>query len=319
MRASNVGSRLLTTPCEGGRLREGQNAKFVTGAYSPLHFYRFTPHHSSGTKRPLPSASSCTPGPGPHLKQQRGSDDYTPGGASLDVGLRKNIIHLHYDLLWTPEEIAPTIVSPRLEGGVCVTTVTRVIDFFEVHWHVEDVPRKPRRRKMVEPHVLMLISIIVETPWLFLDEIADELKTRCGGVRYLPGLCYATLSARGYSLKNMRRKARQRCENQRFLYFLAIGKLVMHPSQLVFADEVGQDGRGSRRRRWWGPVGSDVEITEFLTRGKHISILALYGYAGFVDFDFLEGGFKADDFMSAVEFMIIPHLRGLRVGYLSLL
>ena len=83
----------------------------------------------------------------------------------------------------------------------------------------------------------------------------------------------------------------------------------MHPSQLVFADEVGQDGRGSRRRRGWGPVGSDVEITEFLTRGKHISILALYGYAGFIDFDFLEGGFKADDFMSAVEFMIIPHLR----------
>jgi hypothetical protein len=52
-----------------------------------------------------------------------------------------------------------------------------------------------------------------------------------------------------------------------------------------------------------------VDITEFLNRGKHISILALYGINGFIDFDYVEGGYTADDFLSAVQFMIVPHLR----------
>ena len=117
------------------------------------------------------------------------------------------------------------------------------------------------------------------------------------------------LKRRGYSLQVMRRIARQRDEEQRFRYFLALSRILMRPSQLVFADEVGQDGRGSRRRRGWGEVGAGCDITEFVNRGKHISILALYGITGFIDFDYKEGGYSAEDFISAVEFMIIPHLR----------
>ena len=43
---------------------------------------------------------------------------YTRGGAPLEVALKKNIIHLHYDMLLTPEQITPLIVSPRCEGSV---------------------------------------------------------------------------------------------------------------------------------------------------------------------------------------------------------
>lgn len=107
----------------------------------------------------------------------------------------------------------------------------------------------------------------------------------------------------------MRRVARQRCEYQRLKYFIAMSKIVTRPSQMVFADEVGQDGRGSRRRRGWGVRAAGVDIIEFLNRGKHISILALYGIHGFIDFDYVEGGYTADDFLSAVQFMIVPHLR----------
>ena len=35
------------------------------------------------------------------------------GGAPLAVAVKKNIVHLYYDLLLTPEEIAPLILSPR--------------------------------------------------------------------------------------------------------------------------------------------------------------------------------------------------------------
>ena len=57
----------------------------------------------------------------------------------------------------------------------------------------------------------------------------------------------------------------------------------------------------------WGEVGAGCDIREFLNRGKHISILAVYWITGFIDFDHKEGGYSAKDFISAVEFMIIPH------------
>jgi hypothetical protein len=72
---------------------------------------------------------------------------------------------------------------------------------------------------------------------------------------------------------------------------------------------VGQDGRESRRRRGWGKVGAGCDITKFLNRGKHIYNLALYGITGFINFDRMEGGYSAEDFLAAVEFMIIPDLR----------
>ena len=218
-------------------------------------------------------------------------------------------MHLYYDRLLTPEEIAPLILSPRkVSSGVDVRTVRAVLDYFDVYHHVEDTLPAPRALKILAPHTEMLIEIVKSTPWLFLDEISAELDTRCH-VKYLPGYCCAMLKRRGYSLQVMRRIARQRDEKQRFRYFLALSRIMMRPSQLVFADEVGQDGRGSRRRRGWGEVGAGCDITEFLNRGKHISILALYGITGFIDFDHKEGGYSAEDFISAVEFMIIPHLR----------
>ena len=35
------------------------------------------------------------------------------------------------------------------------------------------------------------------------------------------------------------------------------------PEQVSFADEIGQDGRWSRRKSGWGPIGESVIITEY--------------------------------------------------------
>ena len=241
------------------------------------------------------------------VKRQR-PDSGKYGGPPLSTESKKQIIHMFFNMLMTPEEIAPLVESPRNPArGVDVRVVTGVLGFFDIHHH-DEVIRTPRTLRMPDRHIDVLVEIVQGTPWLYLDEIADELDARCH-VKYLPGLCCAMLKRRGHSLQVMRRIARQRDESKRFRYFLALSKVLMRPSQLVFADEVGQDGRGSRRRRGWGEVGAGCDIREFLNRGKHISILALYGITGFIDFDYKEGGYSAEDFMDAVEFMIIPHLQ----------
>jgi transposase len=265
------------------------------------------PNHLTASETPtfrIPTLGNRPAG----TKRQRGSAEYVPGGPPLPVALRKQIVHLFFDLDMTCSQIAPLVFSPRVHGGISVGTVYRWVNFYDAYGHVEDMGRAPRACIMLDAHLASLILIVTRKPWMYLDEISEELRGLCG-VTYNPGLCYTTLKRHGYVLKVMRRKARQRDEEKRFEYFLALSDVMTSPAQLVFADEVGQDGRGSRRRRGWGPRGQDLEITEFLNRGVHISILALYGHAGFIDFDYVTGGYSAGDFLSAVEFMIIPHLR----------
>ena len=67
-------------------------------------------------------------------------------------------------------------------------------------------------------------------------------------------------------------------------------------------------GAGAGAEAGVAPFGESVITTECLNRGKHQSILALYGIEGFLAFDFKEGGYDADSFIAAVESTIVPHL-----------
>jgi transposase len=230
-------------------------------------------------------------------------------GGEIPQPVREVIVHMHKCCRMSAQEIAPLIPSPIFsDAGVHVRTVQKVLEREKTTGSVVDFMRVARARKMQETHAGKLINIVTERPFLYLSEISRELESFCG-VPYSPKLCYVELRRRGFTLKAMRRRAEHRNEALRFKYWEEMSDLVVHPWQVCFAGEVGQDGRGSRRRRGWGLRGEDVVITELLARGKHISVLALYGYSGFINFDYKEGGYKADDFLEAVRLCIIPYLQ----------
>ena len=210
------------------------------------------------------------------------------------------------------DDIYPSIPSPR-KGGlphVKKETVEKVIKYFDSFGTLEPAPRKKRARKMAPQHVAVLVEIVKKDPYLFLEEIATELTERTA-VEYAVGRCYYELRSRGYCLKKMRKKARQRNERKRDLYWETIAELLGQTGsrrQLCFADETAKDTRALRRWRGWGLGGDRVEIEEMLFKGKVLSILALYGCDGFIDFDFKVGGYKGDDFFESAMGMIIPHL-----------
>ena len=110
--------------------------------------------------------------------------------------MKKNIVHLYYNLLLTPKEIAPLILSPRkASSGVDVRTVQGVLDFLETYHHAEDLLRAPPTLKMPQAHIDMLIDIVTRTPWLYLDEISEELDKRCR-VQYTVGPCSSAAATR---------------------------------------------------------------------------------------------------------------------------
>ena len=172
------------------------------------------------------------------------------------------------------DDIYPLIPSPR-KGGlphVKKETVEKVIKYFDSFGTLEPAPRKKRARKMAPQHVAVLVEIVKKDPYLFLEEIATELTERTA-VEYAVGRCYYELRSRGYCLKKMRKKARQRNERKRDLYWETIAELLGHTGsrrQLCFADETAKDTRALRRWRGWGwahsviyvsPPGPSIEIT----------------------------------------------------------
>ena len=159
------------------------------------------------------------------------------------------------------DDIYPLIPSPR-KGGlphVKKETVEKVIKYFDSFGTLEPAPRKKRARKMAPQHVAVLVEIVKKDPYLFLEEIATELTERTA-VEYAVGRCYYELRSRGYCLKKMRKKARQRNERKRDLYWETIAELLGHTGsrrQLCFADETAKDTRALRRWRGWG-LGGDA-------------------------------------------------------------
>ena len=80
--------------------QEGENQKTMKESQSKMPFMSFLF---------LKCSSPCLSLHILGLKRKRDDEDYTPGGAPLDVALKKNIVHLYYDNLLTPEEIGEGI------------------------------------------------------------------------------------------------------------------------------------------------------------------------------------------------------------------
>jgi transposase len=238
---------------------------------------------------------------------------WTRGGRSLIPSRRAEIVDMYYDDGLDVEAIASRVPSPRGPGHICTRTVTRVLEHYHFFGHVERLPRKRWPGIMPSHHRDLLLGIVDEKPWLFLDEIADELRERglllFEVADYSENYIYKVLVRNGYSLKTMRQRAAQRDESQRLEYWTVLLEECWHPCQLLFADETARDDRALRRRRGWGQRNSRVQNTSLLRRGAHVSVLALYGFGGFVDFAWKEGGYSSDDFLFAFKTTLLPHLR----------
>ena len=76
-----------------------------------------------------------------------------------------------------------------------------------------------------------------------------------------------------------------------------------------FLDETAKDDRMLRRKHGWGMRGAVVESTRLLHNGKTVSILTLFGFSGFEDFDWKGGCYNSEEFMDAFDTKKIPHLR----------
>ncbi len=159
-------------------------------------------------------------------------------------------------------------------------------------------------------HRPALYQIVQREPWLFIDEIVERMNTHPSVInkQYKINHIQRQLIRDGFSLKKMRKFAAEQNSAKRMKYWEEMVQIVMHPAQLVFIDETSKDGRTLRRANGRSLAGKRIEQRETLLRGRRVSILGVFAFEGFVDWHWVEEGYSADEFLSAVRHHVIPHL-----------
>ena len=111
-------------------------------------------------------------------------------------------------------------------------------------------------RGTMHPHeVQVLQRIIKQKPYLYLDEIQEELFVQTGRSRcYDCSTIWRVLRYQiKYSLQVVTDRAKQQDIEEQNNYLCALQEIVMDPKMAMFIDEMAKDHNCARRRRHWSP------------------------------------------------------------------
>ena len=75
----------------------------------------------------------------------------------------------------------------------------------------------------------------------------------------------------------------------------------------MYIDESAFNERSLDHNFGWAEVGAPARQIESFKRSKKWSILPLYTYDGFLDWEIIHGSFNADLFVQFLEEHVIPH------------
>lgn len=104
---------------------------------------------------------------------------------------------------------------------------------------------RPEARKLDELHELYIISLLLENPGLYLDEICSKIRDSTGVTVSGSTVC-RVIRRNGLTRKKITQVAKQRCMTYRGMY---MADIIHYPSDFfVWVDETGSDKRDHVRK-----------------------------------------------------------------------
>ena len=76
---------------------------------------------------------------------------------------------------------------------------------------------------------------------------------------------------------------------------------------MIYIDESAAHERTLDRRFGWSPVGKPAQMFQPFKRSKKWSILPVYTYDGFIDWEIIHGSYNGELFVKFLESHVIPH------------
>lgn len=108
--------------------------------------------------------------------------------------------------------------------------------------------------------------------------------------------------------KKITKQAWEAVPQERNDFVLRLQPFLMYPEQLVFMDETSKDGRSAFRLHAWSQHGLPAVVLLPFSRGKCVSVLAAFSYAGFSSWAYNTGTFTWQTFYEAFTTHILPSL-----------
>jgi hypothetical protein len=143
-----------------------------------------------------------------------------------------------------------------------------------------------------------LISMLSETPELFLDEIHDWILVNLD-IGLSKSAIHELLEDHGFTYKYLRKVASER-DNALRAQWMAEMKEQFVAEQLVFVDESSKDDRTIFRRWGRAPEGRQAEHPANFVRGQRYSIVAALSLDGYVATEVVEGSVDGPTFIEFI-------------------
>ena len=210
-------------------------------------------------------------------------------------------------MVWQRLALGYTYRQIGADLGVDTSTVQRTIRLFELTGSVQKRPYPEGRiQKKLTPTVeLIILTLVVQQPGIFLREIQSELKKY--GVDVDQSTICLFLHQSQFTRQKMVLIAKQRDEYLRTKFRIDVS--VYKPEMLVFLDETGADSRNTTRKYGYSVRGRPARNYELFARGQHISVIAFMSVKGLLDCKIVQGPIDGDKFYDFIHSHLVAHLQ----------
>ena len=212
---------------------------------------------------------------------------------------------LRWRIVWQRIGMEQDFRSIASNLNVSVGTVYRIYKLFEETGNVDPKIREYTGIKIDERVTQVILSIVFNSPDLYLTEIKDKVH-QCTGMDISPPAICNVIHKNGLTRKKVQRIASQRSAIYRGDYIAEMS--MYNVNMLVFADETGKDARDCISRYGYAVQGQTPQSALRLTRGQRTSVIAAISCIGLIGYDEFTGNVRGDEFFDFVRGTLIPNM-----------
>lgn len=191
--------------------------------------------------------------------------------------------------------------------SISVGTVHNILKHFTLTGQVAAKPQGTRlgSRKLSVSEELFVINLVLDKPYIYLQEVCDEVSAETGVSVSVPTVC-RLLKRHGLTRKKIRQIALQRNIQFRAEFMAEI--LQYRKEQLVWVDEMGSNRRDSIRKNGYAIRGETPTFHRLLERGRRITAIAALTVDGIIAVQCTKNTVDANTFYDFVSGSLIPNM-----------
>lgn len=218
--------------------------------------------------------------------------------AAYSTDLRSKVVYQRLGRDLSLSDIASNL-------NISIGTVHNILKHFELTGEVAAKVQRFASRKLNASEELFVISLVLDRPNIYLQEVCDEVLAETGVTVSIPTVC-RLLKRHGLTRKKIRQVSIQRNIQYRAEFMADI--LQYRKEQLVWVDEMGSNCKDTIRKNGYAIKGETPTVYRLLERGQRITAIAALTVNGIIAVQFTKDNVDGNVFYDFVRSCLIPNM-----------